>query len=340
MKKIISLLLLICVIFTVFTACSSVPSDGPDTDKPNQEDEPQSPEDESQSPEDEPQDPEEGKGHMLNGKKIIFIGNSYIFWGKTVLQSAARTQEERQNDQGYFYQLCKKMGAEVEVTNWTFSGHGVWRIFSDLCSKCSYDHNSYLKDRYYDYVVVSPGAEADFDKTMPVVMDFFKEANPDVKFILMGTACAYGYNSSYGDAYCYQKDLFADFEDQGILIADWGGLMDGIVKGEYTVPNATQTYSVNSFIVKDGKHGTMLTGYLQSMLVYCLITGESATSLPYDFCMDTSVREEFDANAFLNRNTSSTYKTNFVEILNSEADMNGIQQLVDWALENKPYRND
>ena len=277
--------------------------------------------------------------HMLNGKKIIFIGNSYIYWGKTVLESSAKTQAERQNDQGYFYQLCKKMGANVEVTNWTFGGHGIGSIFADECTHCSYDHKTYLQDRYYDYVVVSPGAEANFDQKMATVMDFFREANPNVKFIVMGTACAYGYNSTYSTEYIYQKDLLAGFEDQGILIADWGGLMDGILRKEYTVPNATQEYSINSFIVKDGKHGTMLTGYIQSMLIYSLLTGESATTLPYSFCMDTSIRAEFDADKFISKNTTETYGTNFVEIFNSKADMNGLAQLVDWVLKNKPYRN-
>ncbi|MBR2466759.1 MAG: DUF4886 domain-containing protein [Clostridia bacterium] len=289
----------------------------------------------------EPFDITSGETNMwLNGKKIIFIGNSYIYWGKTVLESSAKTQAARQNDQGYFYQLCKKMGVEVEVTNWTFGGHGVGSIFSDNCSHCSYDHKSYLEDRYYDYVVISPGAESNFDKTIIKVMDFFREANPNVKFIVMGTACAYGYNSTYSTDYCYQKDLLAGFEDQGILIADWGGLMDGILRGEYSVPNATQDYSINSFIVKDGKHGTMLTGYIQSMLIYSLLTGDSATTLPYDFCLDTSIRAEFDADRFISKNTTETYGTNFVEIFNSEADMNGLQQLVDWVLKNKPYRND
>ena len=288
----------------------------------------------------EPFDITSGETNMwLNGKKIIFIGNSYIYWGKTVLESSAKTQAERQNDQGYFYQLCKKMGAEVEVTNWTFGGHGVGSIFSDNCKHCSYDHKTYLTDRYYDYVVISPGAESNFDTTVIEVMNLFKEANPNVKFIVMGTACAYGYNSTNSTDYCYQKDLLAGFEDQGILIADWGGLMDGILRGEYTVPNATQDYSINSFIVKDGKHGTMLTGYIQSMLIYSLLTGDSATTLPYDFCLDSSIRAEFDADRFISKNTTETYGTNFVEIFNSEADMNGLQQLVDWVLKNKPYRN-
>ena len=115
--------------------------------------------------------------------------------------------------------------------------------------------------------------------------------------------------------------------------------MDGILRGEYTVPNATQDYSINSFIVKDGKHGTMLTGYIQSMLIYSLLTGDSATTLPYDFCLDSSIRAEFDADRFISKNTTETYGTNFVEIFNSEADMNGLQHLVDWVLKNKPYRN-
>lgn len=285
--------------------------------------------------------PDQEEVHMLNTKKFIFIGNSYIYWGKTVLGSSSNNLEDRQHDEGYFYQLCKRMGANVDVTNWTFGGHGVGSIFSDSCSHCNgCDHKEYLTDRYYDYVVISPGAETGFDETMQKVMAFFKEANPDVQFILLGTACAYGINGTDSPDYMYQQALFAPYEDQGVLIADWGGLVSGILNGTYTVPGATQEFTRSSFIVKDKKHGTMLTGYLEAMFVYCVITGESATTLPYSFWDETSLREEFDVEKFLNQNTSEDYTSNFVEIFNSEADMKGLQQLVDQVIKEKPYRNE
>ena len=284
--------------------------------------------------------PDQQEAHMLNTKKFIFIGNSYIYWGKTVLETNDKTLAARQHDEGYFYQLCKRMGANVDVTNWTFGGHGVASIFSDSCKHCSCDHKEYLTDRYYDYVVISPGAEGSFDETMTKVMAFFREANPNVQFILLGTACAYGINGNDSPDYMYQQELFAPYEDQGILIANWGGLVSGILDGTYTVPGATQEFTRSSFIVKDKKHGTMLTGYLEAMFVYCVITGESATTLPYSFWDETSLREEFDVDKFLNRNTTEEYTSNFVEIFNSEADMKGLQQLVDQVIEEKSYRNE
>ena len=92
----------------------------------------------------------------LDGKKIIFIGNSYTYYGKTVLEKKQTylTQASRSNVKGFFYQLCKENGANVEVTNWTFGAHD----FTDLFKNCTanrgcdgVDHASYLVDRNFDY---------------------------------------------------------------------------------------------------------------------------------------------------------------------------------------------
>ena len=53
---------------------------------------------------------------VLDGKKVIFIGNSFVYHGQTVFDRGWSDyfQEERENDQGYFYQLCRENGAEVD----------------------------------------------------------------------------------------------------------------------------------------------------------------------------------------------------------------------------------
>ena len=309
MRKLIASILLIAMTFSLL-ACS--PTDP--TTEPTQEE------------------------HILNNKKVIILGNSYVYYGKTVLpkSNSAPFLKQRANDQGYFYQLCKEMGAEVSVTNWTFGGHGVKRLFADSCSYCSVDHRLYLDDRYYDYVVVSPGAEYNFESTMETVMAFFTEANPDVKFVILGNHAALGYSNYENMEYIW--DTYAAFEDQGVIIADWGGLFDSIITGKYTVPGATQTYTKNTFIVsKDGFHPNMLTGYLEAMVLYCAITGESAVGLPYSFWSDADRDPEFNPTVFLEAYYTNG-STNFVNVFQSAADMNGLQQLVDQHLAAKPYR--
>jgi len=78
----------------------------------------------------------------LNGKKVIFLGNSYVFWGRTVLKGSVSSPllENRQEDHGYFYQLCRAMGDTVSVTNWTFSGYAIKSIFAPECHRCGIDH--------------------------------------------------------------------------------------------------------------------------------------------------------------------------------------------------------
>ena len=51
----------------------------------------------------------------LDGKKVLIIGNSFCYYGHAVLRdgNTVLTQEQRSNDKGFFYQLCKSQGAEV-----------------------------------------------------------------------------------------------------------------------------------------------------------------------------------------------------------------------------------
>lgn len=314
MRKIITCILLISLVFSL-TACVGNISDTQLTE------------------------PKEENEHMLDNKKVIILGNSYVFYGKTVLtkSSSAPQQRQRVDDQGYFYQLCKEMGAEVAVTNWTFGGHSVRRLFEENCYYCNLDHRTFLVDRYYDYVVVSPGSEYEFGDTMETIMAFFREANPDVKFVILGNHAPLGYTRYENLEYIW--DLYAEFEKQGVIIADWGGLFHNIITGQYTVPEATQTYTRNTFLVAtDNYHPNLLTGYLEAMVLYCAITGESAVGLPYGFWSDIQRNVEFDMNAHVEKYYTGS-ATNFFDVFNSPEDMTGLQQLVDQHLQAKTYRD-
>ena len=304
-------------------------------------------------PQDKPQDnpePEddggEEKENILDGKKVIFIGNSHTYYGKTVLEKkqSVLTQEPRNNDKGYFYQLCKTNGAEVSVTNWTFGGHEFNSLFETCAANrgCDgEDHKAYLVDRNYDYVIMQQGSASanmpDFIEKIETVMNLFKEANPDTKFVFLVQHLAHIDNFKW-------RSQIKELEKKGVIIVDWGAVIVDIMNGKVKVPGATQTYNKNSFIVcksaADGYHPNMLTGYITTLMTYCAITGESAVGQDYSFCNNSAINAEFSFSKFISKYyTYNNPTTNFNEVFASEKDMKGIQTLVDQYLEEKAYRN-
>ena len=283
----------------------------------------------------------------LDGKRVIFIGNSYVYYGRSVLNvsSSVMTQAERENDKGFFYQLCKENGMEVNVTNWTFGGHGLADFFGAPCAHSSSAcrgtrHEDELKNRYYDYVFVSPGGGERQASTLPDDFDylikFFREANPDVKIVCLANLGCHGY-SSFGTDLPAIYNYYPTLADKGVIMADWGGLVYRIMHGIYTVPGGTQTYGKNTFIVKDGFHPNMLAGYITTLMAYCAVTGESAVGQTYDFCNDMRVHTKFSFANYVKEYYTESKTTNFPDVFASEGDMRGIQELVDKYLAEKTY---
>lgn len=281
----------------------------------------------------------------LDGKKVIFIGNSHIYRGMTVIDAtnSVLTQESRSNDTGYFYQMCKANGIDVSVTNWTFGSHSLGSLFDGACniSACNgVIHEDYLTDREFDYVVFSPQSgnnELNFVEDVKYIMNFFKEANPNVKFVCLGHASAYGCNAS-DTPYRHITGNYKTLAELGVTIADWGDLVTGIIDGDYKVPNAEKSYTKSSFIVSDGYHANALTGYLTTLFAYCAITDEKAEGQPYSFYNNTSLNSKFDIPSYIATwYTNGESDTNFHEIFASETDMLGLQQLADTVMKNKKY---
>ena len=287
----------------------------------------------------------------LDGKKIIFIGDSNVYWGRMVQSIGASKyqQSARTNDKGSFYQLCKANNIDVSVTNWTFGSHGLWSLFSDEactgsdCTANNVIHEQQLVDRNYDYVVIgltrSETDEADIYGYIERIMGVFKEANPNVKFIVLAPSMVYGVS----DTNVVREGTIAalkNLEDNyDIKIADWGRMVRDVINGDATVPGATYTYNKNSFVTKDKRHVNLLGGYISTMFAYCTITGEKAEGLTYEYYLDNSASPVIDIASFTSSYYNSASDTNFEEIFASEADMKGIQQLVDKYIAEKSYRN-
>lgn len=284
---------------------------------------------------------------LLDGKKVIIIGNSHtyngnvVFYvGKTVLE-----QEKRNNDLALFYQLCHANGAEVSVTNWCFSGHGLGSLFGNPCTVgggCEgVMHEEYLTDRNYDYVVITPGvgeaSQASIAEDMAYITEFFREANPDVQFVCLGNASVYGKNrtdTTYPGITGYYKTL----EGNGFKIADWGMLVSDLIDGYSTVPGSQETYTKSTFIVNDGFHPNVLSGYIASMMLYCVITGDAATEQPRDLLSEGSNLRSLVENQLKKSYEYGDLQTNFHKVLSSDNEMKGIQLLIEQYLEDQPYR--
>ena len=272
----------------------------------------------------------------LQGKRVIFIGNSYSFCGYTVMGGDCNIvlQKDRENDQGIFYQLCKANGIDVSVTNWTFGSHSITDFFDGYCKagrECDgIDHEIHLTDPYFDYVVlqchVEKGYSGDFVEYLKSEMDFFRQHNPNVKFIMHVPHMAHHKNNAW------VKDL-DQLAKAGVKIADWGGLIDDILKGNVEVPGATQEYSFHTFVINwredDGFHQNILCGYLTALMVYCAITGEKAEGQPWRFTNDPTLHPKLDWQKSKALHYSYNDETNFIEVLDSDADMLGLQQLAD-----------
>ena len=360
MKKYLSLFLSLGIFIGCFAGCNgteppekidstptdSAPAETPaDTPKETSDETPKETQTETPTDTEKEEEPEKPLGkEALQGKKVLVIGNSHTYFGKLVIEKTQSilTQKERSNDEGYFYQLCKANGVDVSVTNWAFGNHD----FTDLFENCTADrgcdnvkHLDYLTDRNFDYVIMQQGvaaqAEEEFLEKCQMVMDIFKEANPDVKFVFLVQ------RRLYENQYQW-RGAIKKLPEMGVMVADWGAIVDDVITGKTVVPGATVEFDQNSFIIRksesDGYHPNMLAGYITALMAYCVITGEQAVGQPYEFATDKTISSKFNTAIFKsNYYKYKSAKTNFDVVLKSEADIRGIQALVDQYIEEKNY---
>lgn len=290
----------------------------------------------------------------FDGQRVLIIGNSYVFWGNAVIYKNTDVvdQSKRDDDRGFFYQLCQDNGRDVFVTNWTYGGHALHHLLADKCTMtrkagCSSGnvcHRDDLVNLDYDYVVISPGCGAEeeetFTRSFGQFRNMFIAANPDVKIICLGNLGAHGISSIEKDHPGIYEN-YKTLEKAGIIVADWGGMVLDIIEGRVSVPGSSLTYSKNTFIAPDGYHPNQLGSYVQCLMAYCAITGESAVGQPYEFCFDTSKNSKFTLNPYqyVSKSDYPNYTTNMPDVFASPEDILGLQMLIDQYLAEKPYRN-
>ena len=297
----------------------------------------------------EPPANSEAVSHPLDGKKVIFIGNSYTYYGKCVIgkDNSIQSQSERSGDKGYFYQIAKENGADIDVTNWTYGNHCLEDTFGGSCEAnrgCDgHDHSKDLTDRYYDYVMFQESSKRidGFMESVETIMTFFREANPNVKFFCLVPLRLYELDTTE----CKQvlKNLKA-VEEMGVTVVDWGRIVYDIYSNNTEVPGSDMTYNRHSFVISqsasDGHHQNMLVGYLTALMTWCAVTGDSAVGQEYRFTGDPTVNSAFDFENF--RNSYYSYgdvTTNFDTALKSKFEVTGFQKLIDKYLKEKGYRN-
>ncbi|MBQ7036765.1 MAG: hypothetical protein IJN74_04665 [Clostridia bacterium] len=332
MKKLIASLLLIAVAVSLFAGCAKTPKADPKVKA------------------------------ALDGKKVLFVGCSYTYYGGCVVPSDennhGRELAPRLNDNGFFYQLCRAAGAEVNVVDWTFGGHNLKNLLgpepctaSQPCAGTTPNgHIAYMTDRAYDYVILNEIKRAgesaeEILESVKGYAKIFKDANPNVKlFYILHDGV---YASNYGKEWLKSVSLI---EKEGITILDWGTLVWDVATGKAQVPGAKEKYNQNSFIVSkdytDGYHPNILSGYLFALMTFSAITGTDAVGQPYDFCYSKDNANYPVSTRFLTEYYKESYyrydnketpdvnerQTNFIEILGSEADMKGLQSLVNTYL--------
>lgn len=278
----------------------------------------------------------------LDNKRVIFFGNSFTFYGKCVVDKGQTvfSQSKRENDKGQFYQICKANGIDVSVTNFTFGGHSLEDQYSGCCgADRGHDgltHLDYITDWNYDYVVLQNGSRSakldDVLNECKPLMDRFRAANPDVKFVFLIQ------HQAYFASYNWLPSV-KNLEEAGVIVVDWGKLVYDIATGAVEVPGALQTYNKNSFVVaqsaSDGYHQNLLGGYITALAAYCAITGEKAEGQVISYGENDAILGADAVAAYKEKyykpdaNNTYDYSTNFDAILASPEDMLGIQKLID-----------
>lgn len=268
----------------------------------------------------------------LDGKKVLFAGNANLYHGRVVINKKTLEQDTRTDTQGAFYQLCKSNGLDVTVTNWCFANHKISDIFgekpcpvSGICKDKI--HEEYLADRSYDYVVISPSEGENVAESIDYIMSFFREANPDTQFILLGSAAQYGFNKTDK----YYEDVISQYGDiakKGVKIADLGKVAaDSVAYGVEGIPEYFDKYS---YVVKDGVNTNLLSGFAASYMAYSAITGEKAENQPHDFYFDAQLVPDIDIPGYVEYfYYNGDNDTTFTEIFNSEENMDAFKKFID-----------
>ncbi len=247
----------------------------------------------------------------LDGGRVMFIGNSFLYYG----YCTTTKNKIVFGDKGYFYQVAKAMGDDVDVTSVTYGGAGLKSLYSTITSAHpNYYGKGEKTDSFYDQdfvVLQQEGSNA--SSTAEYAEKIMALFPPETKFafFIHHHNAQNGHSNVINTAKKLQKE-------KGVLYISAGHLMYDIWKGNTKVPGATFEYNKNSFVVNhsDSHHPNYLNGYITALSCYYAMTQKTIVDCPHDFVRKT---KEYYTKA----------ESNYDKILESEPDMRGLKQLVE-----------
>lgn len=279
----------------------------------------------------------------LDGKQIMFIGNSFVYYGNCVtymLDDADR----HVLDKGYFNQICIENGEVADVYNYTWMAKSLDWIYNNQLTK---EDASFLEQ--FDYVFISEAGSnnSNIVSVVKKITELFPDTTDFVYLI-------HNFHASNNHTNIFNA-CENEFIDMGIEVANWGGLVYDVWTGKTKVPDTELKYNKETFVKynmgvshnpddcnvgagrpSDNYHENPLAGYITAQMAYCVVTNKSAVGQDYSFCGDTSIHKFFDFDEFIKSHYDSDHSTNFPEVFKSEADMRGIQTLIDEYIASHP----
>lgn len=277
----------------------------------------------------------------FSGKKAIFIGNSFIYWGGCVTHikndDSLEATRAAGGDKGYFNQICKENGANIDVYNYTYGGKNLTWIYNNKLQDLSEDFRNDI-----DFVFISEAGEntSNIVSLVEKISALFPNAEERV-FL--------AHENNFSSNHTNIINALPTLKTKGYKIVAWGELVKDVYKGTVSVPGATKQYNKNTFVKNasgsekmntnaavisnsgfgDNFHQNPLAGYITAQMCFSAITGNSAVGQKYDFCWDKTIHKQYDLENFLMYQYSSEQTSNFIEVFKSSADMLGLQKLMD-----------
>ena len=271
-----------------------------------------------------------GNGTSLDGKKVMFIGNSFIYYGGVV-----ELGSQKKTDKGWFYDICKANGESTTVYDCTYGNHHLYDFTSSGCKSGScHDGKDLLSGidlKTIDFVFISESGNNNSNFVRDV-KNVIKRFPSSTKFIYLS------HSYSYIKNHTNITGKLGELQKLGVMVVEWGKLVDDVIDGRTKVSGATVKYTKNTFIKNKGDthHPNPLAGYIAAQMAYCAVTGKSAVGqMPDVYENGKSVKygqSVVGYSAFISKHYTSSTSSNFKTVMKSAADIKGLQKLMDTYL--------
>lgn len=284
---------------------------------------------------------------FMTDKKAIFIGNSFIYWGGcvTFIENHGIYEEVRAQggDKGYFNEICKANGINMDVYNYTYGGKDLAWIYENKLTSLD---KTFLESIDYVFISEAGGGTKDFLKTIESITALFPNAEETV---YLGHEHAFRTNDTN------TLDAYPTLSKSGIKVVAWGELVCDIYNGRVEIPGSTLEYNKDSFVkhstgdmpphaavtslqnTGDSHHQNPLSGYITAQMAFAAISGSSCEGQKYSFCWDKTIAPQYDLENFLECQYNNGHTSNFIQIFNSSTDMLEIQKLMDLYINEYNY---